>query len=991
MKSYNILLLLILLTSTQLYAHKSTYPIYIKLIFDKEAKPDSYLWDRKVLPDSTSWAKQSYDGKNWELITELPRKVKVGIALAGGGIKGIAHIGVLRALEENNIPIHAIAGTSMGAIIGGIYACGYYIDTLEWIVTNDIDWNAIFSDQPPRQYLPLWERLRGKPREPGVDINIYWKKPFISLDLGTGLRTAQKYTDELVKRTLEYDYRYGFNFNNLPIPFGAILTDMMTGKSKLLREGTVSTAGRASGSLPIVFEPMNIGGVPYVDGGVLDDLPVDAFIRFDSSRAPDNMMNIIGEDTINYVIAVYPLKMRGIRDVIKEMPSLSGPLGISVMSRTLNLARDYHVWNSWDAAHGKIDIDVEGWFDFSPEKLKDMYRAGYSATWREINNIKKEIAALEARLRHSEQPQQTHLISTIKILSIIKDDTTHLKERKEIERIEKAIRLKEGCYVEKIDICDVLKRIYNLGEFEDIIAKIDNANEDWVITFILKKKKSYLDSLKVILKAGPISLCDSLVEKVVKEVVKKKERALNFSEIKEIVEISFVKQGFVSPHLDSIKFCSSIESADTLLIYARQGTYINGVKISCRDIRMKKALEKEFNKPFSPGKVLEKASYIHKEFCLKTIAVEGLKGDSLIIAVERKSTHTLEFPYITLATYEGINLFGELRNRRWFTWSPYFSYVYNFPAKYSHDLPQGHKFIMGLQRTRSISLIPDINAYWTRLRFLSNQATMAFDKEFVEIGSELNLPIYLNNLAFIPGFEFKLIEKGMNREIPDINEDKVWLGHFNGIFGIKFDNLDRIIFPESGWKLDFDTKVGKENNSWWNRARVRVIGAPLRYRIQNRVTMTLTTKFFGSYYSKETPDHELYSLGGFTPVGSYQIDVLDSEDFPGYKRYEITEQLMWKTVGSLRLALMERSLLGLKFNIHLEGSVYFADAIPRGGPFFSKDRQLLVSPEAGIYFDTSYFNAGLTIRQTYRKGDPRSISRFYHNVHISIVYYGFGF
>ncbi len=431
MKIIKIILLFIFLTNIHIIAQESDYPIYIKLNFNKEPESDAYLWERRVLPDSTSWAKQSYDCKNWENITELPRAVKVGIALAGGGIRGIAHIGVLRALEENNIPIHAIAGTSMGAIIGGIYACGYNIDTLEWIVTNEIDWDAIFSDQPPRQYLPLWERLRGKPREPGLDINIYWKKPFISPDLGAGLRTAQNYTDELAKLTLKSDFRYGFNFNNLPIPFGAMLTDVTTGRSKLMKDGTISTAGRASGSLPIIFEPMEIGGIPYVDGGILDDLPVDAFIRFDTSRIPDNMMDVIGRDTINYVIAVYPLKRRGIRGMAKEQPSLSGPLGIgiSVMSKTSNFARDYHVWNSWDAANGKIDVDVKGWFDFSPGKLKNVYNAGYNAAWGEIPIIKKEISSLESELKQFRKPQNIHKISSIKILSVIADDTTYIKEK----------------------------------------------------------------------------------------------------------------------------------------------------------------------------------------------------------------------------------------------------------------------------------------------------------------------------------------------------------------------------------------------------------------------------------------------------------------------------------------------------------------------------------------------------------------------------------
>ncbi|MCK4941378.1 patatin-like phospholipase family protein, partial [candidate division WOR-3 bacterium] len=274
------------------------YPIYLRLKFDKGPESEGYLWERRVLPDDMCWAELSYDGRSWESLSDLPRRIKVGVALGGGGVCGLVHVGALRAFEENNIPVHGIAGTSMGAIIGGLYACGYSSDRIETVV-DSIDWNLIFSERPPRQYQPIWEKLREKPREPGLFFNLVWDWdrtpplnviPFIKIDPRGGLREGQKFIDEIAKRTLEPVYLAGFDFDSLKVPFGAMLTNLDSEKITFKRNGTISTATRASGSVPIAFEPLNLADSQYVDGAVLNDLPVDAFIPFDTLRAPKNAM-----------------------------------------------------------------------------------------------------------------------------------------------------------------------------------------------------------------------------------------------------------------------------------------------------------------------------------------------------------------------------------------------------------------------------------------------------------------------------------------------------------------------------------------------------------------------------------------------------------------------------------------------------------------------------------------------------------------------------
>ncbi|MCK4225731.1 hypothetical protein KAX29_02440, partial [candidate division WOR-3 bacterium] len=429
----------------------------------------------------------------------------------------------------------------------------------------------------------------------------------------------------------------------------------------------------------------------------------------------------------------------------------------------------------------------------------------------------------------------------------------------------------------------------------------------------------------------------------------------------------------------------SKEKADTLAIYGNKGTYLNGVEITLcdtNDKKTKEAIENEFSEPLSPRKVLDRVAYIRKEFQLRTISVEGLSEDSLIIAVEKKSAATLEFPSITLESLEGLNFFSEMRIRRirrFADLSPYINYTQNFPMKDTRELPKGHGFKVGVERCRSFSFIPDVNLSWRKLKFSSEIDTSFYDKEFEEISSHIALPMYNGDFAFIPGFEVAKVATNM------INEEREWQGQFDGVLWMRYDNLDRFVFPESGWKADIDARVGIKTNSWtdsWMRARVRLLGVPIRFRIQNKVMSILTMRLFGSWYSEKTPYHECYSLGGFTPIGSYQLRLLDYEDLPGYVRNEFIKPIMWKAGGSARIVPMEMKILGLRANVYLEGSIYIADAIQRGEDLFVWDRKK-VSQAVGLYLDTSFLNIGLVFKGTDRK--------FLNHFHLSVVLYGFGF
>jgi len=196
-------------------------------------------------------------------------KPKVGLVLSGGAARGLAHVGVLKALEEQGIHVDAIAGTSMGAVIGGLYASGYKIDELEKLALS-IDWKEALSDAPEREDVPF------RRKQDDRDFLVKQKLSFRddgSLGLPLGVIQGQNLA-LLLESLLAHssDIR---DFDKLPIPFRAVATDIVNGEKVVFRKGHLPQVIRASMSIPAVFAPVEINGQLLVDGGMVDNIPVD--------------------------------------------------------------------------------------------------------------------------------------------------------------------------------------------------------------------------------------------------------------------------------------------------------------------------------------------------------------------------------------------------------------------------------------------------------------------------------------------------------------------------------------------------------------------------------------------------------------------------------------------------------------------------------------------------------------------------------------------
>ena len=189
------------------------------------------------------------------------------LVLSGGGARGAAHIGVIRILEEMHIVPDMVVGTSMGSIVGGLYAAGWSPDEIEELLVS-IDWNAVFTDKVPRNDLSFRRKQDDRPYL--IDARLHLDED--GFYLPAGLISGQSM--EILLQTLEARSRPENDFDRLPIPFRAVATNIKTGKAVILDSGSLARAMRTSMSIPGMFPPVVLDGQQLVDGGSVANLPV---------------------------------------------------------------------------------------------------------------------------------------------------------------------------------------------------------------------------------------------------------------------------------------------------------------------------------------------------------------------------------------------------------------------------------------------------------------------------------------------------------------------------------------------------------------------------------------------------------------------------------------------------------------------------------------------------------------------------------------------
>ncbi len=245
-----------------------------------------------------------------------PAQPRIGLALSGGGARGIAHIGVLKVLDEMRIPIHCVTGTSMGSIVGGTFAAGVTPEKLQSVVLKT-DWDEIFRDQPPREEIAIRRKVD--------DYKTLFRPEFGvkdgTLALPTGVIAGVSI--EAFFRVLTAQAYDISDFEKLPIPFRAIATDIETGEAVVLKQGSIAQAMRASMSVPGALAPVEIGGKLLVDGGIANNLPIN------------EARKLCGDVIIAVNISTPPLKRSEITSALSVAGQLVNFLGKQTVDEQL--------------------------------------------------------------------------------------------------------------------------------------------------------------------------------------------------------------------------------------------------------------------------------------------------------------------------------------------------------------------------------------------------------------------------------------------------------------------------------------------------------------------------------------------------------------------------------------------------------------------------------------------------------------------------------
>lgn len=228
---------------------------------------------------------------------------KIGLVLSGGGARGLAHIGVIEWFEKHHVPVDYVAGTSMGGLIGGLYAMGMSPDEMRAFVRG-IDWSKVFGKGI--EYRDLAFRRKEDKRAYQVDLEIGLRH---GLSAPSGLSSGHE-VGLLIDR-VSLPYSTVTNFDDLPIPFRCMGTDAINAKEVIMKDGLLSTAMRATMSIPGVFPPVKRDGVWLIDGGVLNNIPT-------------NVMRALGPDVVIAVNVGTPLGTE------KSMNSLFGVVGQTI-------------------------------------------------------------------------------------------------------------------------------------------------------------------------------------------------------------------------------------------------------------------------------------------------------------------------------------------------------------------------------------------------------------------------------------------------------------------------------------------------------------------------------------------------------------------------------------------------------------------------------------------------------------------------------------
>ena len=417
----------------------------------------------------------------------------VALVLSGGGAKGLAHIGVIRYVESLGIPVDMVLGTSMGGLVGGLYALGYDVDQMEEIVRS-IDWNWVFTDKVSRKYVSYadtkykekymlaipfyyekdYYRMKmindsrfdpmhkhdilniGADNEGGVD---FFKKNLLG-SLPSGYIFGQNVSNLISSLTI--GYQDSIDFKDLPVPYACIAADMVSGKTKIWHSGRINDAMRSTMSIPGVFAPVRLDGMVLVDGGLRDNYPTA-------------LAREMGADIIIGVDLSDPRKtymdVNNIGDILGQ--------GIEMMMMD-GIEKNLLIPDV------KIKPDLKGFhmMSFSPQNADTIMVRGYQAALAQDSLLRDVALRTAGKYTPAKKrpalgmSQDSVVIANVEITGVLPREKEILKDR---------LDLKYGEKISREELYDIVARIYGTQAYDYVTYGLEGYDEPFDLLINCRK------------------------------------------------------------------------------------------------------------------------------------------------------------------------------------------------------------------------------------------------------------------------------------------------------------------------------------------------------------------------------------------------------------------------------------------------------------------------------------------------------------------------
>lgn len=382
---------------------------------------------------------------------EVTPRPKVGVVLSGGGAKGFAHIGVLKVLEDAGVKIDYIGGTSMGAVVGGLYASGYSARQIDSIF-HDTNFDELLSDYIPRESKSFYEKHN--------DELYALTLPFDKLTIGIPIALSRGLYNYNLLNKLLHNVRHVRKFDQLPIPFVCVATNIETGEEVMLREGYLPEAILASSAFPSLFSPVEINGQLLIDGGVTNNYPVEEIRRMGADI-------IIGVD---------------VQDDLQTREKLSEATRILVQISNLEMIQSMKRKQLLTDIY--IKPDIKNYSVISFDKGREIIAKGEEAARESWEKFKK-LTNRDYQLIEKPLQQDSLQIDRITI-NALKNYTRAFVIGK--------LGFKQGTKISYADLKNGINKLTSTGNFSSILYQINpfNDSEELELRLTESKNKTFL-------------------------------------------------------------------------------------------------------------------------------------------------------------------------------------------------------------------------------------------------------------------------------------------------------------------------------------------------------------------------------------------------------------------------------------------------------------------------------------------------------------------